>query len=53
MTDKQKELKKKHGTPEEFRAACLRAYFNLEIDEREYERAVAKYEKEWKEAGYE
>lgn len=51
MTKKQEKLEKKHGTPEVFRAACLRAYFNLEIDEREYERAVAKYEKEWEEAG--
>lgn len=51
MTKKQKELKKKHGTPEDFRLACYRAYINLEINGGEYERGVAKYEKEWEEAG--
>jgi hypothetical protein len=51
VTAKQKELMGKHGTPSEFRQACYSAFCNLMITAEEFESGVAKYEKEWKEAG--
>jgi hypothetical protein len=51
VTKKQEALKKKHGTPAQFREACYYAFCNLMITAEELEKGVAKYEKEWKEAG--
>ena len=43
------ELKAKHGTPEEFRNACVRALGEISRDE--MDAAVEKYQREWDEAG--
>jgi hypothetical protein len=50
MTRKQKALAKKHGTPAEFAQACYACVpGDISIDEASA--AVAKYNREWAEAG--
>ena len=51
MTPRQRELKDKHGTPEEFEAAVWRAYADLWITEGEASAGISKYRREWLEAG--
>ncbi len=48
MTTEQESLKAKHGTPEEFAAAV---YACEMISGNEADAAVAKYDREWMEAG--
>lgn len=48
MTAAQKQLKKKHGTPEEFEQACRAC---LEITHQEEVAAIRKYRDEWNRAG--
>lgn len=50
MTDKQKELAAKHGTPEKFAIACYAAVPEF-ISVYEAEAAIRKYQKQWNEAG--
>jgi hypothetical protein len=45
------ELEKAHGTPDEFAAACNRAADQLAITTAECNAAIAKYRREWDEAG--
>jgi hypothetical protein len=49
LTDKQKELKVKHGTPEQFEAAVWRALGEISV--KEAIDGIHKYEREWAEAG--
>lgn len=49
MTNKQKELKKKHGTPAAFKKAVYNAIGEITIGEA-WE-AIDSYKKEWDEAG--
>lgn len=51
MTARQRELARLHGTPLEFRVACLRAVLDCTITPEEMQQAVANYESEWREAG--
>ena len=51
MTDKQKELAKKHGTPKQFANAIWKAHDDLFITRIEAIRAIEHYQKEWAEAG--
>lgn len=51
MTDKQKQLAKVHGTPEEFADATWQACDNLYITTTEAVDAIQKYKQEWLEAG--
>lgn len=51
MTKNQKELAKKHGTPNQFEKACYRAFCSGEITWGEYARGVAEYVREWTKAG--
>lgn len=53
MTNKQKALARKHGTPEQFKKAVLNAYNNLTITWGEAQNAIVKYNKEYREAGNE
>jgi predicted nucleic acid-binding protein len=45
-----KELQEKHGTPEEFEAACQAAYATMFVTWDELVAAVAKYRQEWQDA---
>ena len=47
MTAKQRALAKKHGTPTQFETACTNAWFAGDITDKECDRAVAKYNREW------
>jgi len=49
LSEKQKELKRKHGTPEQFEAAVWNALGEISITEARD--AIYKYEKEWVAAG--
>jgi hypothetical protein len=49
FTAKQKALAKKHGTPNEFAIAVYKAV--PEISMTEAEKAIEKYDTEWKKAG--
>lgn len=51
MTQAQEKLKAEHGTPWEFRKACVIAWKNLWITDDEFTEAVKKYEAEWRAAG--
>lgn len=51
MTEKQKELYEKHGTPLEFDRACFSAHISLEITFDEYLAGVRDYIDEWNAAG--
>lgn len=44
------ELRKKHGTPKEFKDAIWEAYADLFITKLEALNAIIKYEKEWESA---
>lgn len=50
MSPKQRELAAKHGTPEQFAAACNRAADTLYITTAECDTAVAAYIAEWEAA---
>ena len=50
LSVKQKELKKKHGTPDEFSIACFKAVPDF-ISVREADIAIDIYNKQWIEAG--
>jgi len=50
LSKKQKELKRKHGTPEKFAIACYIAVPGV-ISVNEANAAIEKYNKEWIEAG--
>lgn len=50
LSDKQKELKEKHGTPDEFAIACFKAVPSF-ISVREAQAGIEEYDKEWIEAG--
>ena len=50
MIKKQKELEKKHGTPEKFALACFLAVPGF-ISVNEAFASIRKYKKEWLEAG--
>jgi hypothetical protein len=49
LTPAQERLRKKHGTPAEFAAACKNALGDISVQE--MDAAVAKYDREWKLAG--
>jgi hypothetical protein len=49
LTDKQEALRRKHGTPDQFAAACQRALGDISLDE--MNAAVLKYQREWTDAG--
>jgi len=49
LTDKQQRLKKKHGTPREFSKGVYAALGEVSLFEAQ--RAIAKYEQEWRDAG--
>lgn len=51
MTNAQKALAKKHGTPSEFIRAVYAANAQGLCNIEEADAGIAKYEKEWKEAG--
>lgn len=51
LTDAQKELKRKHGTPEQFAAACNAAVGDLMVTPAEAQAAIETYCREWAEAG--
>jgi hypothetical protein len=51
MTDKQQELKGKHGTPDEFEAAVWNAHDQLFLTADEAVAAINKYRQEWEESG--
>lgn len=53
MTEKQKILAEKHGTPTEFESAVWMAYDTLYITGDEAVAAINKYKREWEEAGNE
>jgi hypothetical protein len=53
MTDRQKELKNKHGTPNEFEEAVWKAWMQLFIKFEEATAAISKYRDEWNSAGEE
>ena len=44
------QLRQRHGTPEEFAAACNRAADTLYITTAECEAAIASYVEEWRQA---
>jgi hypothetical protein len=50
MSEKQQELKAKHGTPDEFERAVWAAYAGLWVTEEEAKRAIGKYRQEWRDA---
>lgn len=49
MSNRQRQLKKKHGTPAEFAAACYRSVPG-DISMDEADAAIRKYSAEWREA---
>ena len=51
MTDRQKELAEKHGTPEQFEKAIWKAWDDLFITSGEADAAIKKYRAEWDAAG--
>ena len=51
MTDRQKELAYKHGTPEQFEKAIWKAWDDLFITSDEADAAIKKYRAEWDAAG--
>ena len=51
MTDRQKELAEKHGTPEQFEKAIWKAWDDLFISSNEADAAIKKYRAEWDAAG--
>jgi hypothetical protein len=51
VTDAQRALKEKHGTPKEFYDACMTAVDRGMADEDEANAAVEKYRQEWDAAG--
>lgn len=51
LSSAQKRLKKKHGTPQQFREDLWRAYSTLDITFAELWRAIEKYDREWWAAG--
>lgn len=51
IASKQDKLTKAHGTPVQFRGACLRAYEDGWVTLEEYRRNADEYEREWCEAG--
>lgn len=53
MTNKQKTLVRKHGTPEQFKKSVLNAYNTLAITWQEAQNAIVKYNKEYRDAGNE
>lgn len=53
LTEKQRRLMQAHGTPGEFAIACTRAVYSLDITPQEADAAIAKYNREWEEAGRE
>ncbi len=50
LSDKQKELKEKHGTPDEFAIACFKAVPDF-ISVNEAYAGIEKYNNEWIKAG--
>ena len=50
ITDEQRELAARHGTPREFAAACNRAADTLYITTAECQAAVTSYSRQWDEA---
>lgn len=52
MTESQRQLKEKHGTPEKFEKAVWVAYCDLWITESEALSGIARYKREWLEAGH-
>ena len=50
LSKKQKELKKKHGTPKEFSVACYKAVPDF-ISIEEADTGIEKYNNEWIKAG--
>lgn len=53
MTPAQQILAQKHGTPDQFNKALLRAFATLIINRTEVEQALQKYQMEWDAAGVE
>ena len=53
LTPEQLKLLNNHGTPSEFAISCIRAFYTLMITEEEAVAAIAKYNREWEEAGRE
>ena len=51
MTNRQKELAEKHGTPEQFEKAIWKAWDDLFISSNEADAAIKKYRAEWDAAG--
>lgn len=51
VSSKQKELAKKHGTPEQFEKAIWKAYADLFITVTEAWSAIRNYQYEWDRAG--
>ena len=51
MTQAQKILADKHGTPEQFERAIWKAANDLTITDREAMAAIEKYRLEWEDAG--
>ena len=45
-----KQLKEKHGSPNEFRQAVMTSYYNVEITLQEAQLAINDYYKEWSES---
>ncbi len=50
MTEKQKELAEKHGTPEQFEKAIWKAYTDLFLSATEAWSAIRSYQYEWDQA---
>lgn len=51
LTDEQRRLMRKHGTPREFARACEKAANDLFITEEEMRKGIEEYQKEWDDAG--
>jgi hypothetical protein len=51
VTNRQKELAEKHGTPEQFEKAIWKAWDDLFISSNEADAAIKKYRAEWDAAG--
>jgi len=51
MTKKQEELAALHGTPEQFKKAIQKAYYDLFITFKEARAATRSYNDEWEQAG--
>lgn len=52
LTHRQRLLRRKHGTPEEFRIAVNKAEAALMVTRTEADIAIQRYNKQWEDAGY-